>query len=134
MWKSQRGYFLLEAMIVPGIIVVMAATVAIFEKAMVIRQVEGARAEAIYLANEQLANLAWQADYQKGLPQGEINWLGNASDLEQKSGRYEVIATVKKIEAEEYFAISTTHWQTGNHEGEVQLERRIIVHAQKGAT
>lgn len=129
--KRQEGYFLVEIMVLAAMLIAMTAIIGWSGKIATLRQVNGARVEAMYLTQAELSYLEYRAA-NHALPMGSVEWLGNADDLQQISGSYAVSAEIELQEANAYLATATARWQTGTHSGKAELQRVLIIH-QKGA-
>ena len=131
--EKQRGYILLEVMVLSVVVMAMAVSLHLFQQAQVVIQADSARLSGVLLAQEEFARLEWAMD-QGGLGEGEYGWLGDAQQLAQENQSFAVRASVRAETEAVWRARVTVQWQSAVRSGTLGYERLLCRHSQqKGA-
>ena len=127
--RGQRGWLLLETIVLALILIAAVSCLQIYQKALEMRQVDGVRMTAVFLAQEEYSRLQCQADQKKGTVRPiTCGWLGNDEDLQANGGTYSVKAVI--VDGVDGCLPVTVNvdWQTAGHSGTIIFERMIVLH------
>ena len=99
-----------------------------------LRQADGARTTALFLAREEYSRIQWQADHNfSALPAGDIGWLGAPAVLQGNGAAYDVRAVAGSgVDASRLLTVAV-YWQSGSQHGLVTFERLLVAHPLKGS-
>lgn len=125
--NEEKGFVLLEVVLLSMIILAMVANIAVFEKANTVKIVNGTRTKAIYMVQEEFAYLEEKAAL-RNLQAGTYAWLGKSDRLQENQEKFSVQAEVSAETADVYHANVKATWQNGKHQGTVTMEREIVSH------
>lgn len=125
----QRGFFLLEALVLSLLVLGCGASVVAYRSLAEKRVAAGAEITAAYLAQEQNAWIERQtASYLRA--NGTISWLGGETKAVERNGaRFEVLSSVSPHTETNDLALVVTRvrWQTGKRERE-ETYRKLVVY------
>ena len=122
MQKGERGFFLIDAVVLAAIVAAMAGSMGMYLLSTKVRQEEGIMRSAVYLADSQMAYLERLA-YLGELDNGEIEWLGLPEDLRQHGTEYRVATEVASEGTSLQRARVTVSWEALGKQDKVELER-----------
>lgn len=133
--RDQRGWLLLETTLLGLILIVAVSCLPLYQQAIALRQADGARTTALFLAREEFSRIQCQMDNNNfmAMPSGTIGWLGAASALQENGGTYDVRAVVGAGDADGRLLTVSVDWQSGSQHGLVTFERPLVVHPLKGS-
>ncbi|WP_294159020.1 hypothetical protein [uncultured Selenomonas sp.] len=125
--RHENGFLFWEASILGLLLVAMTAFLALPRHAASIVRMEGGRTTAIFLAEQELTELALRAR-DGSLADGSYGWLGPADDLRDRQTTYEITGTAQKDGARGYALTVRIVWQEGGASKEVHFERWVAQH------
>ena len=130
--EGQQGWLLLET-IVQGLILLAASScLHVYQTATELRQVDGVRTTALFLAREEYSRLQCRSDRGDGAEQpAACGWLGSPDDLQANGGSYTVTAVIGDGTDGGLPVRVAVDWQTAGHSGTVTFERVIVPHPEK---
>lgn len=123
-YKNEKGFALLETIVLSFILVGLSAVVYSFHTAVKTEKILNTRAQALYLAEEEFAYLLDKRE--KGeLHEGNYDFLGETTEL--NNVKFNVNADVKKdLNHNILTAKVTVKWNVFQKERELKLERLIV--------
>lgn len=124
---KNEGFLFLEAAILGIVLVAMTTLFALPRHATELRRMDSCRMTAIFLAEEELAEMEARAT-QGDLSAGTYGWLGPAEDLDHRQTSYEVVGTAQPESERGYRLRVRLQWQEGGAEKHLELERWIARH------
>lgn len=125
--RHENGFLFLEAAVLGLLLVAMTAFLALPRHAASILRMEDGRTTAIFLAEQELTELALRAK-DGSLSDGSYGWLGPADDLRNRQTTYEIMGTAQKDGARGYALTVRIVWQEGGEAKELHLERWVAKH------
>ena len=132
--RGQQGWMLLETILLGLILIVAVSCLPLYQQAIALRQADGARTTALFLAREEYSRIQWQADHNfSALPAGDIGWLGAPAVLHGNGGAYDVCAVVGSGDDVSRLLTVSVYWQSGSQHGLVTFERLLVAHPLKGS-
>lgn len=128
--NSQRGFFLVEALVLSFLVLGCGALVAAYRAMAENRVAAGAEITAMYLAQEQNAWIEGQrASYLRA--HGTIPWLGSETEsLERNGTQFEISSSVSSYPETDTLASVETHvrWRTGARAREETYRKLVVYH------
>lgn len=132
--RGQQGWMLLETILLGFILIVGASCLPLYQQSIGLRQADGARTTALFLAREEYSRIQWRADHNfSALPAGDIGWLGAPAVLHGNGGAYDVCAVVGSGDDVSRLLTVSVYWQSGSQHGLVTFERLLVAHPLKGS-
>ena len=127
--NSQRGFFLLEALVLSFLVLACGALVVAYRTLAEGRVAAGAEITAAYLAQEQNAWIEGQpASYLR--VHGTVLWLGQETEaLERNGTQFEISSSVSPhAETDKLASVETrVRWQVGGRDRE-KTYRKLVVY------
>ena len=123
---NDKGYFLLEALVLGAILIALAAGLLSYAKAETVRARDACRLQGLFLAQAQLAMVEERAAHGVLTP-GSLPWLGETDDLSPNGTEFTVTTTITAA-GREYDVEVTANWHKGGKEGSVSLHRVVCHH------
>ena len=128
--KGQQGWLLLETIVLGLILLAAVSCLAVYRQAVELRQVDGVRTTALFLAREEYSRLQCRADRKENAVwPGICGWLGSPGDLQANGGSYSVKAVVGNVIDGCLPVTVAVDWQATGHSGTVTFERVIVMHS-----
>lgn len=126
--KGEQGYFFIEAIVISVLLMGIASGIALFQKAVELRNISSSRWGALYLAQAEMAYLESQTYTSQQAPTGEYDWLGDSKALSQNQCQYKVHANGEPLVDNGSQVVVTVEYECAGREQSVTLERQIYVH------
>ena len=130
--RKQDGGLLLETIILGMLLIAAVSGLQVYQKALELRQADGVRTTAFFLAREEYSRLQCRADQTAGGVRPAVyKWLGSPDDLRANGGSYTVEAIVGDGSDGCLPVTVVVDWQTAGHSGTVRFERVVVRHSAK---
>lgn len=131
--KGDAGFFLLELLVLAGILMASASALAIYHQSAALERENMLRVAAVYLAKQELAELA-ALSREGRLAPGAYGWLGEEAPV-REGVEFAVEAEVRVTEGPDgWRADVVVSWpgHTGGGTASLQLEREWYEHETTG--
>lgn len=142
--NGEDGFFLLETLIVGLALLVMSAGFYLYADSMKIKEADGCRVRAAFLARTQFSAAQAEADRRDAgnvplLKVGTYPWQGRNEDLQDGDTEYQVFTEIGGNSPDEegkasgiYDVSVQVNWQGKSAKGEMKLTRTVVAHGKEG--
>lgn len=128
--RAQQGWLLLETIVLGLMLLAAVSCLQVYQKSVELRQADGVRTTAVFLAREEYSRLQCRADRAAAAVRPTTyGWLGSPTDLQANGGSYTVEAVVGDGHDGCLPVRVAVGWQTSGHSGTVTFERMIVPHS-----
>ena len=123
----QRGFLFLEAALLGFFLVLLAGLALLPQQAARLEAWREARESAVFLAQQELAELEARRDVLRQSGETSFGWLGQERDLAARLVDYTVVGTVSP--AEGGLALRTSvRWEIQGTAQELELTKWVVAH------